>query len=194
MKPNKPQLSPAIIFAIKFLALFGLIYGFYIGYLSITSPGGMYIAFFDKYLNFISWVRYGLIETSAFVLNLLGYQTKTSVYQLLVVGHNVAHVGYDCLGFGVMSFFTAFIIAYPGTLKGKLYCWFFGIIAIQALNLSRFIILSLYWRPSKSVYISDHHTIFNIIVYIAIAIGMYFYIRYQDKALTVNAANRSVDI
>lgn len=186
MKVGKIKLSPPIIFVIKFLCLFGLLYGFYLGYLSITSPGGYYIAFFNTYLNFIAWLRYLLIESSAAILNLLGYQTKTATDQMLVIGHNIVYVGYDCLGFGVMCFFTAFVITYPGVLKPKLYFWVLGLILIQLINLARFVILSLYWHHSTNVYLSDHHTIFNIIVYIIIGVSLYFYIRYQDKLLTLH--------
>jgi exosortase/archaeosortase family protein len=190
MKGNKPKLNPSLTFVIKFLGLFAFIYGFYVLYLAIISPGGkLYSVFLDEHLNFVSWLRYVLIESSAAILNILGYQTKTNVYQMLVVGHNVVHIGYDCLGFGVMSFFTAFVIAYPGVLKTKLYFWGIGLLVIQFLNLLRFVILSLYWRPTKNVYISDHHTIFNIIVYMIIAISLYFYTRYQDKAISLNAKN-----
>jgi exosortase/archaeosortase family protein len=190
MKDNKPKLSPALKFVIKFLCLFAFIYGFYVFYLGAASPGGkLYSVFLDEHLNFINWLRYVLIESSAVILNILGYETKTSVYQMLVVGHNIVHIGYDCLGFGVMSFFTAFVIAYPGVLKTKLYFWGIGLLVIQLLNLSRFVILSIYWRPTKNVYISDHHTIFNIIVYMIIAISLYYYTRYQDKAISVNAKN-----
>jgi exosortase/archaeosortase family protein len=189
MKAVKAKLSPPVIFVIKFLCLFGLLYGFYIFYLGITSPGGRYIAFLDIHLNFIAWLRSALIEGSAAILNLLGYQTKTTAAQLLVVGHNTLHVGYDCLGFGVMCFFTAFVLTYPGILKPKLYFGGIGLIVIQLINLSRFVILALYWHKSTRVYLSDHHTIFNIVVYIIIAISLYFYIKYQDKALNENAAN-----
>jgi exosortase/archaeosortase family protein len=183
VKTGKAKLSPPVVFVIKFVCLFGLLYGFYLGYLSITSPGGHYVAFFDTHLNFIAWLRSLLIESSAAILNRLGYQTKTAADQMLVVGRNMVYVGYDCLGFGVMCFFTAFVFTYPGILKTKLYFWAIGLIVIQIINLARFVILSLYWRRSNSVYLSDHHTIFNLIVYIAIGVSLFFYIRYQDKLL-----------
>lgn len=189
MKASKVTLSPPVIFVVKFLCLFGLLYGFCLAYFGLTSPGGHYIAFLDTHLNFIAWLRYILIEGSAAILNLLGYQTKTATYQMLVVGHNTIYVNYDCLGFGVMCFFTAFVLTYPGILKSKLYFWGIGLIVIQLINLARFVILSLYWHRSTSVYLSDHHTIFNIVVYIIIGVSLYFYIKYQDKALNKNAAN-----
>jgi exosortase/archaeosortase family protein len=183
LKASSAKLSPAALFIIKFLCLFGLLYGFYIGYLSITAPGGYYNAFLDNHLNFIAWLRYLLIETSAAILNLLGYQTKTASDQMLVAGHNIVYVGYDCLGFGVMCFFTAFVLTYPGIFKIRLLFLVTGLICIQLINLARFVILSLYWHPSNSVYLSDHHTIFNIIVYILIGVSLYFYIHYQDYLL-----------
>ncbi|MEB0260624.1 MULTISPECIES: exosortase Y [unclassified Mucilaginibacter] len=186
---NKPKLNPVLVFVLKFLCLFGLFYGFYIVYLSITTPGGTYISFFDKHLNFISDLRYILIESSARVLNILGYQTRTNINQLLIVGHNILHIGFDCLGFGVMCFFSSFVVSYPGSFKSKLSFCAMGLVTIQLLNISRFVLLGLYWKHNTNVYLSDHHTIFNIVVYILIAISLYFYTRYQDKATTLNAAN-----
>ncbi|MBD1392915.1 exosortase Y [Mucilaginibacter glaciei] len=185
-KSNAP-LSP-IRFVITFLFLFGLFYGFYIFYLSLTAPGGkFYSHFLDTHLNFIAWLRYILIESSAAILNVLGYQTKTSITQMLVVGHNIINVGYDCLGFGVMSFFTAFVIAYPGQLNPKLYFYGVGLISIQVLNLARYILLALYWKHT-TVYISDHHTIYNLITYLLVGVSIYFYTQHQSK-LEANAKN-----
>ncbi|TWR25202.1 hypothetical protein FPZ43_17170 [Mucilaginibacter pallidiroseus] len=178
-RANKP-----LTFVITFLCLFALLYGFYVGYLSIVTPGGPYFKFLDKHLNFIQGLRHVLLQSSSGILQLLGYTTKTTDIEMLVVGHNVILVGYDCLGFGVMCFFIAFVLAYPATLKGKLIFGIAGLLCIQALNLCRFMLLALYWRHSK-VYISDHHTIYNIVMYIIIAISLYFYIRRQDKLLAM---------
>ncbi|WP_374948789.1 exosortase Y [Mucilaginibacter sp.] len=188
MHKSKTPLNPAILFVVKFLGIFGLLYVFYIAYLSLSSPGGYYIPFLDKHFNFVNSFRNLLIQGSAAILNLLGYQTKTTATQMLVVKHNIINVGYDCLGFAVMCFFTAFVIAYPATLKGKLFFFTGGIIGIQLLNLTRFILLSLYWKHSN-VYITDHHTVFNIVVYILIALAIYFYTQYQGKNFKLSAAN-----
>jgi len=187
---SKPTINPAVSFVVKFLGLFALLYGFYLGYLGITAKGGkLYSAFLDHHLNFIGWFRLVLIKTSAAILNVFGFETKTNFYQMLVVGHNTIYIGYDCLGFGVMCFFAAFVIAYPATLKSKIYFGSIGLVVIQLLNICRFVLLSLYWHPVKNVYISDHHTIFNIVVYVIITVSLYFYTRYQDKLLAKNAAN-----
>ncbi|MFD0795030.1 exosortase Y [Mucilaginibacter litoreus] len=189
MKAAKRKLNPAALFIIKFLGLFAIFYGFYIIYLSLVSPGGLYSAFLNRNLNFVAWLRYVLIESSSGILQLLGYQTKTNTDQMLVVNHNIIHVGYDCLGFGVMSFFAAFVISYPARFKSKVYFLICGLAGIQAINIIRFVTLSLYWKHTN-VYLTDHHTVFNIVVYILIAISVYFYTNHQDKATThLNAAD-----
>lgn len=179
-KKSKTRFNPAIVFVVRFLSLFGLLYGIYIAYLSITTPGGYYIPFFERNLDVIGGLRILLIKCSASVLELFGYQTLTNSHQLLVTGHNILFIGYDCLGFGVMCFFTAFVIAYAGNFRSKMIFLCFGLVTIQMLNISRFVLLSLYWKHNKNVYLSDHHTIFNLLLYLLIAISMYFYIKYQD--------------
>ncbi|PAW93467.1 hypothetical protein CKK33_08165 [Mucilaginibacter sp. MD40] len=187
MKSTRKKINPAIIFIIKFLLLFGAFYGFYLLYLGVVSPGGYYNAYLDEHFNFINAFRTLLIGISSDVLNLLGYQTKTSAEQMLVVGHNIVHIGYDCLGIAVMCFFAAFVIAYPATLRTRLIFGFAGILCIQLLNIIRIVLLSLYWKHNHA-FISDHHTIFNIVVYLLIGISIYFYIRHQDKQ-PLHAAN-----
>ncbi|HTD40184.1 MAG TPA: hypothetical protein VK671_06150, partial [Mucilaginibacter sp.] len=101
-------------------------------------------------------------------------------FQLLVAGHGTIDVVYSCLGLGVMSFFTAFVIAYPKKLKIKLIFLVSGLLCIQLLNVIRFVLLALLW-DKKSGMILDHHTIFNITIYLIIAISIYFWIKHDDK-------------
>jgi len=84
------------------------------------------------------------------------------------------------LGLGVISFFAAFVLAYPKPLQGK---WLFlisGIVVIELLNIVRFVLLAIFW-DKRSSQIIDHHTIFNISIYIIIAISLYFWIKIPDK-------------
>jgi len=92
------------------------------------------------------------------------------------------------LGLGVMSFFTAFVLSYPIKLKSK--AWFLtgGILGIQFLNIIRFVLLALFWNSAKDRVI-DHHAIFNIILYIIIAVTLYIWVKRTDKLIDTNAAN-----
>jgi exosortase/archaeosortase family protein len=98
---------------------------------------------------------------------------------LLVAGHNMLLLNYDCLGFGVMSFFSAFVIAYPKPLLKKTIFLIGGLIVIQSLNVLRLTLLALYWKKTNGYF--DHHTIFNITIYILIAISLYFWIKTGNK-------------
>ncbi|HTD98445.1 MAG TPA: hypothetical protein VK668_04130 [Mucilaginibacter sp.] len=173
-------------FIIIFLGLFLVLYYFNIFFFGITSSGNHYNAFLAEHLNYIRGLRYLLLHISAQLLNWMGYTAITSDYELLVVGHGTIQLVYSCLGLGVMSFFTAFVIAYPKKLKAKLLFLASGIFIIQLLNILRFVLLALFWRK-KGGLIVDHHTIFNIIIYLIIAISIYFWVKHDDNRRTQKA-------
>lgn len=169
-------------FVTVFLVLFAIFYYFNLFFFGITSPGNHYNAFLSEHLNYIQGLRYLLLHSSAQILNWLGYTAITSDYELLVVGHGVLRLVYSCLGLGVMSFFAAFVIAYPGDLKPKLLFGISGIVGIQLLNILRFVLLALFWNK-RGGHIIDHHTIFNIIIYIIIAISLYFWVKHDNRTI-----------
>ncbi|MEO6849153.1 MAG: archaeosortase/exosortase family protein [Mucilaginibacter sp.] len=167
-------------FVLVFLTLFLVFYYFNLLFFGISTPGHFYNAFLADHLNYISWLRYFLLHSSAQILNWLGFTAITSDYELLVVGRGTIKLVYSCLGLGVISFFSAFVLAYPKKPKAK---WLFiisGILLIQVLNILRFVLLALYWNQQDGI-ILDHHTIFNITMYIIIAISLYFWVTHDDK-------------
>jgi exosortase/archaeosortase family protein len=106
--------------------------------------------------------------------------------QLLVVGRGIIDLIYTCLGLGVMSFFAAFVIAYPKKLKPKLIFLIAGLFGIQVLNIIRLMLLALYWNKSRNRII-DHHIIFDVIIYIVIIFALYKWV--NNKATNTDAAN-----
>ncbi len=176
-----------IRFVLIFLSLFVVFYYFNILYFGITSPGNHYIAFLDAHFNYIAGLRYLLLHSSAQILNWLGYIAITSNYELLVVGHGALRLVYSCLGLGVISFFSAFVLAYPKKLKVKLLFLATGILIIELLNVLRFVLLALFWNKQGGQ-IVDHHTIFNILIYIIIGISLYIWVKHDDKK-RADAAN-----
>jgi len=66
-----------------------------------------------------------------------------------------------------------------------------GIFGIEFLNVIRFVLLELFWDKKEKTGF-DHHTIFNIIIYLIIAIALYFWIK-RDTPST-HAENKPVDI
>ncbi len=170
-------------FLVVFIGLFLIFYYFNIFYFSITSRGSHYVPFFDEHLNYIRWLRNLLLTVSRSIVNMLGFTCISNDHQLLVAGRGIIDVVYSCLGLGVMSFFAAFVIAYPKKLKPKLIFLLIGLISIQVLNVLRFVLLAVLW-DKKSHLILDHHTIFNIIIYIIIAITLYFWVKHDDKPVS----------
>jgi len=175
-------------FVMTFLSLFIVLYYFNILFFGLTSQGNHYNAFIDQHFNYIRILRHLLLGATGQILDWLGYTAITSDTELLVSGHGRIQLVYSCLGLGVMSFFTAFVIAYPKKLKTKLFFLVSGLLIIQVLNVARFVLLALFWRNTRGI-ILDHHTIFNIIIYIIIAIALYLWIKHDDRLPAAHAKN-----
>jgi len=173
-------------FIATFLILFLMFYYFNILFFGLTSPGSHYNSFLANHLNYIDWLRWVLLRSSVKILSFFSYTAIYNKYELLVAGRGVIRLVYSCLGLGVMSFFTAFVIAYPKSLKHKLIFLICGLLSIQFLNVIRFVILALFWDKRKSQ-IVDHHTLFNIFIYIAIIVSLYFWTK--PSKTKANAAN-----
>ncbi len=170
-----------IRFLVLFTVLFLLFYYFNIGFLSLTSHGRHYSEFWSHHFNYIHWLRRGLLISTAQVLAWLGFASVTNEYQLLVAGRGIIHLLYTCLGFGLMSFFAAFVLAYPKTARQKLWFLFTGLATIQILNVIRFVLLALYWK-GNTTHIADHHTIFNFIIYILMLLCLYLWVKHSKKS------------
>jgi exosortase/archaeosortase family protein len=175
-------------FLFSFIFLFLVFYFFNIMFFGLTSPGNHYSPFLAEHLNYIQWLRSILLNSSAAILNALGFTAITNNTEMLVVGHHGIQVVYSCLGWGIISFFTAFVLAYPKSLKKKLIFIAAGIFTIEFLNVIRFILLGLYWNKNTTKII-DHHTIFNIVIYIIIAISLYFWVKNPVIENKEHAAN-----
>jgi len=184
MEKNSP-----VRFAVLFIGLFAIFYYFNILFLGFTSPGNYYSSFFDHYLNYIAALRWFLLQSSSGILRLWGFSTLTNTDQLLVVGRGIITLAYDCLGLGVMSFFAAFVLSYPkSSTRPKLTFLTIGLLTIQMLNIVRFVLLALFWHGAYSGII-DHHTLFNVIIYIVISISLYFWVTTDIASNKQNVKN-----
>ena len=174
--------NPSYRFVAIFLSLFALLYYFNIFYMGITAPGSYYSQFLDEHLNYIRGFRVFLIFMSAEILRMLGYQVVTSGTTLHALNTGGINVVYSCLGFGVMSFFIAFVVAWPqNSVKSKLLFIPAGLILIQVLNIARFILITLFWRNASYKSIIDHHTLYNVILYGILLATIYFWINNKTK-------------
>ncbi|MFB9844085.1 exosortase Y [Mucilaginibacter ginsenosidivorans] len=175
-------------FVVTFLTLFLLFYYFNIFFFGITSPGNHYSDFLARHLNYIQALRTFLLASTKTVLSWFGFTSIYNNTEILVMGKGRLILIYSCLGLGLMSFFSAFVIAYPQKLKSKLLFLICGIAVIQVLNILRFVLLAAFWKQRQGL-ILDHHAIFNIIIYVIIGLSLYIWVKSAERTSAGHAEN-----
>ncbi|MEJ5960604.1 exosortase Y [Pedobacter immunditicola] len=182
----KPKNKDVLRFAGLFPLLFLVLYYFNIGFIGLTSPGGLYIHFLDQHFNYIKYWREFNIAASATILKSFGYDVITNEFRLHVEGKAGFILVYSCLGYGILSLFSAFVLAYPKPIKEKLFFLLTGVITFQVLNTMRLILIALYWKPAPMLLKINSHEIFNSIIYLIIASSIYYWL--NQKSIKTNPA------
>ena len=174
-----------ISYLLKFILTFCILYYGTKAMIGITTPGGYYVTFADKYLDYISGLRYLLLHSSKGLLNLLGFDIylKDS-YTIKMVNGRGVQVVYSCLGYGLLSFWIAFVIANKLSFRKMLQWMIGGVLVIILLNVSRISLMLIsvnkHWPSLLNL---DNHTWFNIVAYGAIFCMMYLFDRSQKKVI-----------
>nr|WP_284445098.1 exosortase/archaeosortase family protein [Pedobacter sp. B4-66] len=176
--PGKTNTSYRFLF--NFLGLFFLFYSFNILYIGATTKGGIYFPFLDQHLNYIKLWRQFCISTSAQTLKSLGYIVHVNNAGLSIENHSGFRLIYSCLGYGIMSCFAAFVIAYPKTLSSRLIFLSIGLVTIQLLNTLRLVLISIYYKSYHAFNI-DHHTVFNSTLYVILLGITYLWLNQQQR-------------
>lgn len=119
------------------------------------------------------------MQVSRFALTVFGYQIEIpDPYSLKIVHGAAVHIGYDCIGYGVLSFWLAFIIANNGSFLKKTLWIFGGSIVIWLVNILRICLFLLSLNKKQNMPFGlENHTFFNITAYIAIFIMIWVYDR-----------------
>jgi len=174
LKGIEPQPSAGRKFTFRFLLFFLLLYLGNLTFIGITTPGRFYNQWLDQHLNYIRYWREFNISSVATLLNLMGYEVKKSLFNLHVTGRAGFRLVYSCLGYGIMSVFTAFIMAYSKSIRSKLLFLLLGALSFQSLNLLRLLLITLYWRPG---YMINLHFLFNLLIYSIMGFMIIIWIR-----------------
>ena len=151
--------------------------------IGITSRGGYYSSFADHYLNYVSVLRWLLLHSSRLLLELVGYRIYfKDIYTLKLRDGLGVHVGYDCIGYGVMIFWLAFIFANRGSFIKKLKWITGGLFVIWIVNVLRIslMLVSVNGRW-PTVFNLDNHSWFNIAAYSVIFVMIYLFDRAERK-------------
>ena len=147
---------------------------------SVMSEGSRFHnAYIAEHFNYIQWLKSSLIILGTWVIKLFGFYAIHNEMDVLVINGPHLRINYSCIGLGVMSFFTAFVIAFPAKLKPKIKLFIIGTIMIYILNVLRIAGLGvlLGFFQSQRDNFTYHHEVFNIIVYLCIFALLYFWIK-----------------
>ena len=175
---KKKANKAAILFVVKLLFFYFLFSQGNLFMNSVISVGGKYYnAFIAENFNYIQGLRTILITPAVWIIKLFGFYAINNEMDVMVVDGPMLRVNYSCLGLGVMSFFTAFVIAFPAKLKSKFKLFMIGTLMIYLPNVCRIAGLGvlLGFFESQRHNFTYHHEIFNIIVYICIFLLLYFF-------------------
>jgi exosortase/archaeosortase family protein len=175
-----------IRFVVVFITVFLVCYYGTLFVTGVAVPGGMYSPFVEKYFNIAAWLRTSLLFGSTFLLSIFGTDTvRVSEYVIRAVGGTGIRIVYACLGFGVMSFWVAYIVANIASLQKKLIWISGGLLFLWALNVIRISLVLVAGNNGWHFPLGwDHHTWFNIIAYLAIFAMIYFFEKSLKKNFT----------
>ena len=171
------------IYLLKFLLTFCILYFGTKAIIGITTAGGYYSQFAADYLDYVSVLRNVLMYGSKNLLSVLGFHTylKDAFTLKLDDGRGVRMV-YSCLGYGIMSFWIAFIVANRGKFLKKIKWITGGVVLIYLINVARISLMLIGIKKQwSSPFGLDNHTLFTIAAYTAIFIMIYFFDRSERK-------------
>jgi len=186
---NKENYTTKFIFyVIKFAMAFCICYFGTKAVIGLSAPGNYYSVVIDHYFNYVTWLRASLLYGSSGLLAVFGIKTAVvNEYILQLVNGKGVRIVYSCIGYGVMSFWIAFIFANKGNWLKKLKWITGGLFLIWSINILRISLLLIavnkHWQMPLGL---DHHTWFNIAAYGLIFIMIYFF----DKSSNVKGRLR----
>ena len=167
------------IYLIKFGVIFCLCYYGTLAIIGLAAPGGYYIPFIEKYLDYVSWIKISLMKTTGFILSLFHIPTEiVPGYIIRFTGGRGVFIAMGCVGYGVYSFWIAFVAANKGKLLKKTVWIVFGVLGLWFINVIRItLFLTAINKGWPMPFGIDHHTWFNIFAYLLIFIMIWFYDR-----------------
>lgn len=157
--------------------------------IGVASPGGRFSSgFVSKYLDYPAIYRTTLLKASAGLLNIFGHESHVELpYKVRIKDQRGIKLVYSCLGIGMVSFWTAFIVSCRIGLSRKIVYLLAGLLLISFLNIGRIVLLVL----SSNGYISadiglEHHDFFNILCYVVVLLLIFLFDRLEKRVWRVN--------
>ncbi len=168
---------------LKFIGAFCVLYFGTKAIIGLTVPGGYYSPFVANYLDYPAVLRSSLLNGTRLMAGIFGYQTYLrDAYHVTLVNGNGVHLVYACLGYGLLSFWIAFIFANQGSFVKKIGWMLIGCFFIWLINVAR---ISLVLVSSNEKWANrfslEQHTLFNIVVYVFIFFMIWLFQRSEKR-------------
>ena len=153
-KVNLIQDKSPYFFLCRFLMSFALLYYFFPFYRGVIAPGGKFLfEFLADNFNLVYQFTRILPARLKWVLEVAGYQIMQKDYQSIrIESSRGIIVNPSCLGWAVMSFWTAFVFANKGNVKHKLRWILIGLFSITLLNIIRIALIAVAGHLSWAFY------------------------------------------
>jgi exosortase/archaeosortase family protein len=166
---------------IKFLMLFIAFYLSCYAVIGLSSPGNFYLPFVQHHLDFISVLRNFILKGAQLLLFIFHIQSSVGRYTLQVLNGHVVRMVYSCIGYGLLSFWWAFILSISLKIKQKIILIVLGSLFILFCNIIRISLLA-YSNCIINLHLNiEQHTAYNLIIYTLLCIMCYAAARYSVK-------------
>jgi exosortase/archaeosortase family protein len=178
-----------LLFVAKMFGCFALLYYGTIAIIGIAAPGGLYSPFVAEYLDYVSWIKTAIMVAVGWLVGLFGYDTVIEPdFLIRVVDKRGVIIAMSCVGYGVYSFWIAYVVANSMPLARKLIWAVGGVLLLWVINVIRISMFLIAINNNTTMPFGiDHHTWFNIVAYGFIFIMMYFFNKQLNN--NSNAAN-----
>lgn len=163
------QHKQLLLYVAKFLGIFAVLFYGTEAVIGLSAPGNHYSPFVSQYLDFITPYRSFLLRSSVATLSFFDFRAAWREDLIFQPGGVRLRMAYDCIGYGVISFWVAFIGANKGSWQRKLRWIVGGAILLCAINIGRVSLLVVAFNKGWPIPLGwDHHTWFNIASYLVI--------------------------
>lgn len=169
-------------YLIKFVVFYYLCRYLFLAWHGATDRKGvLYFAFVEQYFNFNVFIKAYLFQIPIYLAKLFSvHALQDSDGSLQVENGARLLVKGPCYGFGLMSFWIAFVLADSTSLMKKFFWGVTGIASLLIINSLRVTLLLIAKQNKWNIHLLDaygldHHTQFNIVAYTLIFLLMYGY-------------------
>ncbi|WP_028981487.1 exosortase/archaeosortase family protein [Sporocytophaga myxococcoides] len=186
-----PQWGRIPLFILFTLLIFySLKYIFY-AYIGLLDPKGDYSLPILEKFNLIQGILNLLVYPSAFLLNLMGFDTILTYNSVKIAGAGAVRIAFPCMGFEIIFSLIALMLAYPGRNK-KIYL-IAGVIGIHIINILRITGLALLRHLDSNMEFPGHD-VFNSIAYTFIIVLFYWWVKNYSSDLLYSAKKNETAI